>query len=1210
MSVRNRAITLIILLSFWVTGCQTVEPTATPLPPTATPRTFTATLVPPTPDTVPLPTVAAVPPEAPTPAAGSPTPTEASDPLDDLFSLISRERLFTSLEELTAIQAYSGWRNSATKGEAEALDYVADSLEDLAYLQSLGLELERSTFHVFTATEMWDTRLYLTSQGQETEVPADAPRGHRHDVSQALRFDSDGTLNDSERNPVEVQGEVVLLRSAGAIGGLQAEDVQGKVVFLDYALVDSTKSAAGEGTRIVTNLIEKGAAGLVLVTQFSTNPGESSGRLVGDGRALERVTAEAAPPILYVRLEDLAPAGISDWQDLAQVEAARLVWDTDVLSPGTSGNLVARIPGADPSAAIILGAHIDSANSPGAIDNGINSVALLEVARVLDQAQVQPAIDLYLVWFGSEELWLYGSQHFVNTHQELLDRTVAAFVMDGIIVSLPGDYLELTGWSHSRFGDDRVTFSRYLAQKAAEHNIAIDEVGDLQGIGADEGVFHGFVPTTGFAFGSEKGGYAHSPYDTLQVVAGQGPLLERVTSMALLAALETARERPELRVAPEPQRRALIVASHTEVVHMTPTTLVDLDRALAWEGFDVDVIPYGQAVTPGDLADADLVVVLPVIDYPGPGGDLTLYDEAWRDGEIEALRTYVAGGGLLVLANSAHRLQLMGLVFDENEDSLDLNALSQVFGLVFEEGTFSSSLARVQGQHPLIEDQGNLAMIQDNGVPFTMQGGEILAEVDGQPAVALVEYGEAGGQVLVLADVGILGFAGHEPSESRNLTFLRNLARYARTRAAPSAYEPAFEPAQCFTPELTWDLPQEGYDLDCGYLIVPEDRSQPQGRQVNLPVVVLHTDAPNPPPDPVIYLAGGGGFNMMPILPFYLQLFGDAILRDRDLIFYNQRGAPLSEPSLPCPGYGQLLYDLARDTDLSREERLERKIAFLADCHDHLVEQGIELEMYNTTTNAADAHDLRIALGYEQANYYGTSYGTTLGLSLLRDHPQGVRSIILDSVQPPQIASNSERAPNAYRAFAKLAAACAADDDCRQTYPDLEATFYRVIDDLNANPTTTTMPGWEVHYGGGVFSEVIYSMLHTGQAHAAPRAIYWAAAGDFRDIEPYIPDILNAVSPSTLDVMSAGVFYSLACREEVPFDSYENAQALAADLPPALADHYLFHFAFWQFRLCEVWTIEPDDPVVNEPVSSDVPALIFAGQFDPITPSAWGQLAA
>jgi pimeloyl-ACP methyl ester carboxylesterase len=1222
--VKKRLSAVIIIVSL-ISGCGgseqttiTPDPTriarATPTPETTMPPTETpaptATLVLPT--LTARPSDAALPPTATAvpPTADTPTSPESLEPLGSLLSLISQERLFASLEELTTIQPYSGWRNAATEGEAEALDYVADTLDDLAYLQTLGLELERSSFHVFLATELWDTRLYLTTQGQETEVPADAPRGHRHDVAQALRFDSDGALNDSERNPVEVQGDVVLLRSAGEIDALQEGDIQGSIVFLDYALIDLATSAVGEDTQIISNLIEKEVAGLVLVTQFSTVPGETCGRLVGDGTALERVTTKAAPPTLYVRLEDLAPAGISDWQDLAQIEAARLVWDTDVFSPGTSGNLVARIPGADSSQAIILGAHIDSPNSPGTMDNGINSVALLEVARVLNRARIQPEIDLYLVWFGSEELWLYGSQHFVNTHQELLDRTVAAFVMDGIIVALPGAYLELSGWSHSRFGDDRLTFSRYLAQKAAAHNIPIDEVQELQGIASDDGVFYGFVPTTGFAFGSEKGGYAHSPYDTVQVVAEQGALLEQVTSMALLAALETGRDRPELRVNPKPERRALIVASHTEVLHMTPTTLVDMDRALAWEGFDVDVIPYGQAVTPDELADAELVVVLPVIDYPSPGGDVTLYDEAWSDQEIESLLTYVEQGGLLVLTNSAHRIHLFGLAFDENEDWQDVNALSEVFGVVFEKGTLSSYSARTQGQHPLTENQVSLALIQNNGVPFTMQAGETLARVNGRPAVGLVEYGEAGGQVLVLADVGILGFAGPGPSEGDNLTFLRNLARYARTPASQPAYEPVFELAECFTTDLKWSLPDKGYDLVCGYLIVPEDRSQPSGKQVELPVVVFHTDTQNPRPDPVIYLAGGGGFNVMPLLPFYLQLFGDAILRDRDLVVYNQRGAPQSKPSLPCPGYGQLLYDLARNGNSSQEERMARKIGFLSDCHDDLIEKGIKLEMYNSTTNAADANDLRIALGYDQANYYGTSYGTTLGLALLRDHPQRVRSIILDSVQPPQVATNSERAPNAYRAFTKLFSACAADDYCSQTYPDLEATFYRVIDDLNANPAITTAPGWQVSYGGGVFSEAIYAMLHTGQAHSAPRAIYRAAAGDFRDIEPYLPDILDASSPSELDIISAGVFYSLACREEVPFDSYENALALAADLPPAIADHYLFRFAFWQFSLCESWAIEPDDPVVSKPVSSDVPALIFAGHFDPITPSEWGQLAA
>jgi hypothetical protein len=709
-------------------------------------------------------------------------PTETPEPLVIPLSLISQESLFTFLEKLTNIQPYSGWRNSATEGEAEALDYVANTLGDFAYLQNLGMELERQSFHVFLATELWETRLFVTTQGQETKVPADGLRGHRHDVLQALRFDSDGVLNDAERNPVEVAGEVVLIRSADEIDDIKEIDVQGKIVFLDYAVIDPAISASGEGRRIATKLIKRGAAGLVLVTQFSNLPEESHGTCVGDGFALEGVTTEVVIPTLYVRLEDLTPAGISSWDDLAQIEAARLVWDSDVFSPGTSGNLVARIPGADSSRAMILGAHIDSPNSPGAMDNGIGSVVLLEVARILNEAQIQPAVDLYLTWFGSEELWLYGSQHFVNTHQELLDRTVAVFEMDSFIEAMPGDYLRLAGWSHSRFGDNQLTSTHYLAQKVASRNIIIDEVEDHQGIGGDSYVFHGFVPTSGLGFGSEKSGYAHSPYDTVETVQGLGDLMEQVTAIALIAALETGQDLPELRVTPAPDRRALIVASHTEALAMTPTTLIEMDRALAWEGFDVDVIPYGQAVTSDDLAKAELVVALPVIDYPGPGGDLTLYDEVWSDKEIESLVTYVEQGGLLVLTNSANRIQLFGLVFDANEDWQDANALSEYFRVVYEEGTLPSASARIQREHPLMERQSSLTLIHNNGVPFTMQTGETLAEVDGTPAVGLVDYGEAGGQVLVLADVGILGFAGFEPPERDNFYFLRNLARYAHIR--------------------------------------------------------------------------------------------------------------------------------------------------------------------------------------------------------------------------------------------------------------------------------------------------------------------------------------------------------------------------------------------------------------------------------------------
>ncbi|MGD1995115.1 MAG: hypothetical protein PVI59_18135, partial [Anaerolineae bacterium] len=241
-----------------------------------------------------------VPPATLTPQPASLTSTSAS-PSGGPFALISQESLFASLEDLTSIQPYSGWRNSATQGEAEALDYVAERLDEFEYLQDLGLELERQSFHVFLGTELWETRLRLTVDGQEVEVDADGLRGPRDDVVQALRFDSDGTLNDSTRNPVVVEGPAVLIRSASEMRDLSPADLRGKVVFLDYALIDRALLGKKRAAEVASDVLAKEMAGLVLVTRFSNRPGESHGSFVGDVSALNQVEEAPAPPTLYVR---------------------------------------------------------------------------------------------------------------------------------------------------------------------------------------------------------------------------------------------------------------------------------------------------------------------------------------------------------------------------------------------------------------------------------------------------------------------------------------------------------------------------------------------------------------------------------------------------------------------------------------------------------------------------------------------------------------------------------------------------------------------------------------------------------------------------------------------------------------------------------------------------------------------------------------------
>lgn len=783
MKPRTSAL-LIVAALLILAGC-TARPQATP--------TATVPAQPP-PPTATLPAGAAKPPTAGATSAAAGAGSTAL-PAADPFSWISQDSLFAYLEDLTAIQAYSGWRNSGSSGEQEALDYVGERLSELGYLHDLGLEVERQEFRVFLATEFWDSRLRLTAGGREVEVPASGLRGDRDSVAQALYFDSDGRLNDAERNPVVVAGPVVVIRSAGEIDALSPGGLRGKVALVDYAVVDRSIMDPQRATAIASDLLAGRPDGVVLVTRNSNKIGESHGAFVGDLAAFNWAERpdDRRVPILYARLEDLGPAGIDSLDDLSQVESAHLTWDADVSSPARSGNLVARIPGADSSRALILGAHIDSPNAPGAMDNGSGVAILLEVARVLDAARFRPPIDLYLACFGSEELGLYGSAHFASTHQELLDRAVGMLQFDCLSYPLDGieASLDLVGWSYGRLGDDRLAWPDYLAQAAARQGVPV-EVSNSYTAWSDNSSFAGYdVPNADLIYMNEAemeatgslhyGAHIHDPYDTIDLV--QGDLFEQMARVALAAVVDTGGDAPSARVTPKPDRRAVLVAGHTEPVHMTPSSLTDFGMAMAMEGFDLDLVPYGQPVTAADLEGADLVIVLPVVDYPGPGGGPELYDEAWGAEEIAALEQYVAGGGLLALTNSANRLKYYNRVLDPNEDLADANDLAGRFGVTFEGGTLASGSVRAAGSSPLVEGVKQLSIARSNGVRFSLAKGtkfEILAEMGEQAVVALVQYGDAGGEVLVLADVGILGSSG-EPTLT-NLPFWQNLADYARSR--------------------------------------------------------------------------------------------------------------------------------------------------------------------------------------------------------------------------------------------------------------------------------------------------------------------------------------------------------------------------------------------------------------------------------------------
>ena len=410
-----------------------------------------------------------------------------------------------------------------------------------------------------------------------------------------------------------------------------------------------------------------------------------------------------------------------------------------------------------------------------------------------------------------------------------------------------------------------------------------------------------------------------------------------------------------------------------------------------------------------------------------------------------------------------------------------------------------------------------------------------------------------------------------------------------------------------FVESPCWTDGLGGAEMTCGQLIVPADREHPENGDIRLAVQIFHARDSDPAPDPIIYLDGGPGGHTIEALPLTFSQLVDPFLDDRDFIVFDQRGLGYSEPAMECENVIEFETE-AFEEGLTGEEYTARSIEEIGECRGALEEEGVDWDHANSAESAADVEALRIALGYEQWNLYGISYGTRLALTVLRDYPGGVRSVVLDSVFPLEEDLTSSTPDSFARALGVLFEDCAADAECAEDYPDLESVLFATADDLTANPQEVDLgllggllPLDTVVLDGGTFLGLVHQAMYSSELiPMLPEVIYQVSDGDYE-----VAGLLIAsLAEQQQEYFSLGMYLSVQCSEDVPFVSREAAVA-------AIASHPELQGAFegepeYTFAACEAWQAEQAAAIEDEPVSSDVPALVLAGHYDPITPPEWG----
>jgi pimeloyl-ACP methyl ester carboxylesterase len=369
----------------------------------------------------------------------------------------------------------------------------------------------------------------------------------------------------------------------------------------------------------------------------------------------------------------------------------------------------------------------------------------------------------------------------------------------------------------------------------------------------------------------------------------------------------------------------------------------------------------------------------------------------------------------------------------------------------------------------------------------------------------------------------------------------------------------------------------------CGTWAVPEDPDTPGGHSIELNIVVLPARTRDKSMDPIFFLHGGPGAAATALAPLFAR---SALRQRRDIVLMDQRGTGGSNP-LNCP---------MKDLETLLHTITNFDLRDTAGCRESL---PADLQHYTTSQMVADLDAVRQALGAEQINLIGGSYGTRAALEYIRRHGDRVRTATLRGVAPPSYVLPAGFDAYSMKALHGVLEDCQADSACRQAFPDVGRELDAVLARLAVEPGRARIRdpfgdgGMEVTVDRPLFVACLHYALYTSaMAAKVPAFIHTAHEGYFDDLMETSVDFAGVLAGQ----LSLGAFFSVACAEDAPF--YDAATIVQGAQDTLLRGHFSATMA----HACEEWNVPAVPEAFKQPVRSDVPVLLLSGEHDPVTP--------
>lgn len=388
----------------------------------------------------------------------------------------------------------------------------------------------------------------------------------------------------------------------------------------------------------------------------------------------------------------------------------------------------------------------------------------------------------------------------------------------------------------------------------------------------------------------------------------------------------------------------------------------------------------------------------------------------------------------------------------------------------------------------------------------------------------------------------------------------------------------------------------QGQQVKWGYLSVPENWDDPQGKHIAIAVAVLKNTSHIPHADGVVFIQGGPGAGGIPNIWNWLS---HPLREKNDIILFDVRGTSFSKPRL-CPDLGKQLLEIFAKNQSGIEDE-KQKVAAAVTCKQDMLDKGIDVNAYHSLSVAKDLHALRTQLNYGHWNVYGVSYGTYMAQVYASTYPNDVRTLILDSPVADVSTYYTRNTGNYMHSLTKVFELCKKDPVCNKQYPDLEQVYYKTIAELQQHPVTVTVdkktvPSGIFTYNADDFKLALQQALYNKQlVEVIPLLIYQFHNRN----EAVLKNLVTAFSG--LLMLDYGVYYCVSCNEVLPNNS-------VADFADNTAPYKNLKggLSFYQsdFKVCDAWNKngKPLHHDLSNLSAAPFPVLVFSGGFDPITP--------